>query len=272
MSEYYDDENDESVLEVENEDPVLETARERLAEFFDQNRDGVFYSRQLEVRFEREFFHWITNRAIRDLVDDDELMIERHELEAEGVVDVLWHPKCRYYRRASKNLVDLVNEYSDPVIGAALGLQGEAMVLEGFASQGFLMRGRETKSHGGRDWQETGHDLDFIFERDGVAYGVEVKNTLGYMEYEELTAKVAMCQYLGLRPIMACGMLPRTWAWEDVIEEGGYAMILGYQLYPWGYRDLARRVREELGLPVDSPRRLADGTMLKFMKWHRRNV
>ena len=34
---------------------------------------------------------------------------------------------------------------------------------------------------------------NFIFERDEIAYGVEVKNTLGYMNYEEFVIKIALC-------------------------------------------------------------------------------
>jgi len=49
-------------------------------------------------------------------------------------------------------------------------------------------------------------------------------------------------------------------------------MILKYQLYPWTHADLARRVARELGLPVDAPKALADGTMNKFENWHRRRM
>ncbi len=60
-----------------------------------------------------------------------------------------------------------------------MGLHGEMMVLEGFARSEFVMRGRNTREFRGRLWIETENNLDFIFERDGQAYGVEVKNTLG---------------------------------------------------------------------------------------------
>ncbi|HEX6729555.1 MAG TPA: hypothetical protein VF074_06075 [Pyrinomonadaceae bacterium] len=56
----------------ESESPdVAETgARDHLRIFFKENRKGVFFSRQLEVQNEGEYFHWITNRAIRDLEDE----------------------------------------------------------------------------------------------------------------------------------------------------------------------------------------------------------
>lgn len=42
-------------------------ARDHLRKFFDENREMVFFSRQLEVQNENAYFHWITNRAIHDI-------------------------------------------------------------------------------------------------------------------------------------------------------------------------------------------------------------
>ena len=131
------------------------------------------------------------------------------------------------------------------------------------------MRGRETRSFGGRIWDRSDHDLDFIFERDGLAYGVEVKNTLGYMDYKELTVKVELCRQLGLRPVFVVRMMPKSWMY-DLIEAGGFGLILKYQLYPWTHRELGRHVARELGLPIDAPRAIQDGTMVRFLRWHER--
>lgn len=145
------------------------------------------------------------------------------------------------------------------------------MVLEGFARCEFVMRGRNTRAYAGREWVETAHELDFVFDRDGVAYGVEVKNTLRYMEYDELRTKIRMCEALGLKPVFAARMLPKSWI-KEVVDSGGFALIMKYQLYPWTHRGLALQVRKELELPVDAPRALEQGTMERFMRWHRRNV
>ena len=164
-------------------------------------------------------------------------------------------------------MVKLVEEYADPNVGGAIGLHGEALVLEGFARNQFVMRGRNTREFEGRAWEASDHNLDFIFERDGSAYGVEVKNTLSYMDYQEFKTKVELCSCLAVRPVLAVRMLPKTWIHELNLA-GGFALILKYQMYPWGHRDLAKRVAGELRLPVDSPRALSDGTMQRFLNWH----
>ena len=141
------------------------------------------------------------------------------------------------------------------------------MVLEGFARHEFVMKGRNARSYGEKEWTRTDHNLDFIFARDGLAYGVEVKNTLGYMDQEELRTKIEVCKWLGIKPVFVARMLPRTWI-NEVIQSGGFALILKHQLYPWTHKDIAARVGRALGLPVDAPKALADGTMKRFVRWH----
>ncbi len=85
-----------------------------------------------------------------------------------------------------------------------MGLHGEFMVLEGFARCQFVMRGRNTREFAGKSWSESGHNLDFIFERDGRAYGIEVKNTLGYMDYEEFQIKDSAMPCVGHTANIRC--------------------------------------------------------------------
>lgn len=246
-------------------------ARAALEQLFQDERDRVFYSRQLEVRFEADWFHWITNRALRELVGRGVIRNEVRPLVASGHINLMWHRGNRYYRREATKLVRLVEEYSDSNIGASLGLQGEFMVLEGFARKQFVLQGRNTRTFRDRVWTQTAHDMDFVFERDEVGYGIEVKNTLGYMDHNELLTKIDLCLNIGVRPVFVARMLPKTWT-NEIVNAGGFALILKYQLYPWSHRDLARKVREELGLPVDTPKALEDGTMERFVRWHRANV
>ena len=251
-------------------DPQQARARAALEAFFDAHREQVFFSRQLEVRHEDTYFHWVTNRAVRELAEEGVIRHERRPLQTGGAIHLLWHRRYRFYRRSASRVVALVEAYAQPAITEALGLHGELMALEGFARCQFVLHGRDTRAYGGTQWQASEHNLDFIFARDGVVYGVEVKNALGYMDYEEFRIKLELCQALGLRPVFVVRMLPRSWM-QELIERGGYGMILKYQLYPWSHRDLARQVAQELGLPVDAPRALAEGTLARFLRWHQRH-
>lgn len=250
-------------------DPQEIDARESLKGFFDDNREQVFFSRQLEVQNENKYFHWITNRAIRDLEGGGYIRSETRKLSTGTSIKLVWHKGYRFYKRSARHLVQLVEEYSAPIIGATLGLHGEMMILEAFARNQFLMEGREVREYKGKIWSGTGHDLDFIFERNGVTYGVEVKNTLGYMDRREFLTKIQICQSIGVRPLFVVRMMPKTWIHELNLA-GGFALILKYQLYPWSHHELAKKIAAELNLPVDAPKAIEQGTMVRFLKWHRK--
>jgi len=238
-----DEEFDLGDLEPEERppDPREREAAGELLAFFESHRDQVFFSRQIEVQREDSYFHWITNRALRELRDAGEILGETRRLSTGSSINLLWHRRYRFYRRSAARLVSLVEEYADPNVGGVVGLHGEFMVLEGFARSEFVMRGRNTRAFGGKTWTDTDHNLDFIFEKDNQAYGLEVKNTLGYMDYDEFQTKIGLCQSLGIRPVFVARMLPRTWM-NELITAGGFGLILKYQLYPWSHKVLARRL------------------------------
>lgn len=258
--------------EVEREADAYEaSAVVTLDRFFEENDANVFFGNQLAVQNERTFFHWITHRAIAHLIGAGLLLSETRQLSSGSSIKLVWNRRYRYYKRDAKRVTDIVEEYGSPMMCEAIGLNGEQLVLEGFARREFVMRGRHTRRYRDAEWTETNHNLDFIFERDGRAYGIEVKNTLSYMPQEEFRIKIRLCKHLGIIPVFAARMLPKSWV-SDLIAAGGYAMIMGYQLYPWTHAALAKRVARELNLPVDAPKALADGTMTKFETWHVRNV
>ncbi|PYS33902.1 MAG: hypothetical protein DMG14_30750 [Acidobacteria bacterium] len=257
----------EYAVEVRGPDPQQIACRKRLRDFFESNEQQVFFANQLAVQNEKDFFHWITHRAIADLIRSKQIKTEVRQMKTGAPIRLLWHRGHRYFKRDAARVVRLVEEYSDPNVCAYLGLHGETMILRGFARKRFTLLGEHTREFRERTWERTDHNLDFVFERDEAAYGIEVKNALSYMDQKEFRIKIALCEQLGLRPIFAARMLPKTWI-KELIDAGGYAMILKYQLYPWTHLDLARRVAKELGLPVDAPKALADGTMDRFERWH----
>lgn len=268
----YDDfyEPDPDFFPVQEERPpdeAQEDAQEKLTAFFDARKEGVFFSRQLEVQNEDDYFHWVTNRALRYLIDMDVIRSVDQKLSWGGSTKLIWHKGLRYHKRPASRVTKLIEEYSNPDRTAAVGERGELMTLDGFTKFGFVRAGRNTNEYRDRKWTFTMHDLDFIFEKDGQAYGVEVKNRLGYMDASEINVKMQMCQFLGIRPVFVVRMLPRPWIWQ-IRQAGGFALILKWQLYPPYFKDFARRIREELGLPVDSPRALYDATMQRFITWH----
>jgi hypothetical protein len=227
---------------------------------------AVFYSRQLEVLYEKEFFHWLTNRALRRLIEEKIVVSESRKLDIGTTINLIWSKSFRFYKRAATKVFNLVNDYTNAAGDGTLGMQGEHMTLAAFARRQFILRAEEVNEWNGKKWIDSNHNLDFIFERDSVAYGVEVKNTLGYLDSDEFVTKIKMCHFLGLKPVFVARDLPRTWI-SALFKSGGFALIMRYQFYPWTHEVLAGRVRDELGLPVDTPKKIEDGTMERLERW-----
>jgi len=256
---------------VERRDPVVDLAKEDLRNLFAEEPESVFYQRQLQVIFEKKYFHWITSHSLSELAQEGGLSVEVLPLPgtrtSTGTITIYRANAYRYWKRQADEIVRLVSQFSRPSFTLALGAQGETMFDAALPTVGFMPSGRNVRSYGGVEWTKTGHDLDRVFERDGIAYGAEIKNTLGYIEKEELEVKVAMCHCLGLRPLFIVRMAPKSYV-NFVEQEGGFTLIFKYQLYPFGAKAFADEVRSKLRLPTDSPARIEDGTVKRLLDWH----
>jgi hypothetical protein len=101
------------------------SAREALTKFFNENKARVFFGNQLAVLHEGEFFHWITSRALNDLIQEGLIRTENRKLAIGSELKLLWHRDYRYYKRDALRLVKLVNEYGSPKMCEHIGRHGE---------------------------------------------------------------------------------------------------------------------------------------------------
>jgi hypothetical protein len=252
-------------------DAKVDEAKEALIRFFRDQPQGVFYHRQITIHFEGRFFHWITGKALRELESEA-------KIAAAAVTPLRWSgrplkfyfaPKNRYWKRQAKRASALVMRFSADNFGKALGLHGEMMVDAALPRAGLTPVARDTRSYEGRTWTKSEHELDRVFLKGRIGYGVEIKNTLDYIARAELEIKVAMCGHLGLVPLFVVRMAPKSYV-QSVHQAGGFTLVLKYQLYPFGHEALAREVREVLNLPVDTPRALQDGTIQRVANFVKR--
>lgn len=255
-------------------DTKVDEAKEALMADLFTKRHEVLYGRQIEVLFERRFYHWITTKALNELAAEGKIQSVTMPLEMGGGEEVIrfyWSRKTRYWRRQAEEIRQLVNEFSHPDMGWALGHHGELMFDAALSRFGWLHKGQNVRAYRGKEWAKTEHDLDRVLERDGVSYGVEIKNRLRYITKNELEIKIEMCRELALTPLFILRMVPSNYI-ELVRQAGGFTLVFEWQLYPFGRRDLAKRVRERLGLKVDSPKAINDGTIQRLLNWHVKNL
>ena len=251
---------------VSAQDRYVEGASTAILKFIQENPEGVFYERQLQVQYEGPYYHWVTTRALNELVGRK--LIKSDELPLGGSkMRFFFSKEARYWKRKAGKVRALVRQYSQADFIRALGRQAEMLFDAAMPREGFIPVDQNVREYEGRKWEETGENLDRIFVRDGIGYGAEIKNTLRYIEGDEFLSKLRMCEHLGLRPLFIARMMPKNYIWQ-VFERGGYCIIFKHQLYPFGYEKLARTVRDSLGLSVDCPAAIEGGTIRKFLKWH----
>jgi hypothetical protein len=252
-------------------DRAVNEAKAAILKKLGEDREKVFYRQQLEVILEPRFFHWITGKALNELEAEGHLRTELVAVTATTKIKIYRWPDTRYWQRRASVLARTVRSFAEGPLVGALGQHGELMVDQAFCRAGFTIEAENVNAIEGRVWTDTQHDLDRVYTKDGVRFGTEIKNTLKYIPREEFEVKLAMCRAFGVVPLFVVRMLPKDYVFR-VAREGGFCLVLQWQMYPFGFEELARNIREQLELPVDCPRRLEAGTVQRLANWHRRRL
>jgi len=94
---------------VERRDPVVDLAKEDLRDFFAEEPESVFYQRQLQVIFEKKYFHWITSHSLSELTQEGSLTAEVLPLPgtgtATGTITIYRASAYRYWKRQAEEIV-----------------------------------------------------------------------------------------------------------------------------------------------------------------------
>lgn len=209
----YDDfsEAPEDYFEPSVPDHYFLEAQQEIKALYEKDKESVYYIRQLQVKFEKQYFHWITNNALIGLHNFGYLKDVRIPKDRGTSTRYFIHKANRYARRTINRIEKIIEEYSQDNITRSCGHRAEDLFFNALAMRGFMPAGKKVKEYNGKKWEKSGHDLDFVFKRDGVAYGCEIKNTLGYIEKEELEIKLEMCAYLGIKPLFIMRYSPKTY-------------------------------------------------------------
>ncbi len=248
-------------------DSYFAAAQEEIRQLYENDKESVYYIRQLQVKFEKKYFHWVTNNAVTGLLKLGYLKDIRIPKEKGTSTRYFIHKSNRYPRRAINAMEKIIEEYSQDHITRSCGHRAEDLFVKALAMKGFMPDALKVKEYKGKKWVRTGHDLDFVFVRDGVAYGCEIKNTLGYIDKEELEIKLEMCSLFGIKPLFIMRYAPKTYN-HMIYEQGGYAMIFETQIYELSQEKLVQTIKGVLGLPVVCSKAIPAGIIDRFERWH----
>ncbi len=271
------------------EEPVHEPSEEEITEFvykpdsyflevqreirslFENEKESIYFIRQLQVKFEKKYYHWITNNAAVGLYKLGYLKDIRIPKEKGTSTRFFMHRSNRYPMRKVKMMEKVIEEYSKDDITRSCGHRAEDLFVKALAMRGFMPMQSKVKDFKEKVWEKTGHDLDFIFTKDGIDYGCEIKNTLGYIEKEELEVKLEMCNYFGVKPLFIMRYSPKAYN-EVIISQGGFALIFETQIYELSQLKLVERIKKVLDMPVICSKSIPEGIIDRFDRWHRKHV
>lgn len=270
-TEYYDDFSGFTGAEVfDTQDPTLQSAIDEIKEYFESNKARLFFLKQVQIHFEKKYFHWVSYNAINYLIETKEI---QHEIIKVGnqEIKILFNRKLRYRKRMQKSMQQVIREYSDENVSAACGEYADILFCSALMREGFLIIDEDTNKLGDKKWEKTGHNLDLIISRDGIYYGCEIKNTFDYIPRDELEVKLDICKHLGAKPLFIMRSAPKTYNFM-IIQAGGFSLIFRDKIFPIGKEILVEKIIKELGLPVKTWKSIPTGTIARFVNWHNKHV
>ena len=273
MKNFYNDyiPEPEILEEIWSEDDYQEEAEVDIRNLYENDKKGVYYSRQLCIKFEEKYYHWVTERTVRYLKDLGYLKLIIRERKERGSINFYIHHSNRYPKRKINEIEKIINEYSEERISRSCGKQAENLFCLGLVKKGFRVIAEEAREFQGKKWEKTEHDLDFIFERDEIYYGCEIKNTLDYIDKDEFDIKIEMCEFFNIRPLFIMRYAPKTWIAQNNSKKG-YCMIFETKIFELSQIELVEKIKNVLGLPVICSRAIPDGIITRFENWHKRQI
>jgi len=262
---------------MQNDDAEILKAKQTISPLFvdkyNRPKRALYYVTQLQTLLENKHFPWIVYQAASQLVNGGflskvETATKYHERVVFFFNAKLDTPNYRpILETHMRSICGLIDKYSKPNIGKALGDHLEGLVKAELRAQGFKIVGTHTSEYKDKVWVKTGHDLDFIAEHTTrkLVVGVEVKNTLPIIEREELDIKLEMCEHFGITPVFAVRWIKPYI--ELIRSKGGFSWVFKTQIYPPGFEQLTKTLYRRLELPVNVRTDLPEKSIEIFRRW-----
>ncbi|MHA1372295.1 MAG: hypothetical protein ACTSRA_21560 [Promethearchaeota archaeon] len=230
---------------------------------------SVFYKTQLKVLFEDRYFHWITDLALKELIGEGELLQENDDKS--NLVFVRYH-KVRYTLRWKKHLRTNVLFLSSDRVHKHVGSYAEHLTEFMLYRLGFKIEDTHTNEYNSKKWKKSDHNLDFIASKDGLTYGIEVKNALEYIPRSEFQIKMfEMCPFLNIIPVCVLRFAPYSYI-NEIKEYGGFILIFKSKIFPLGYEERVNQLWNYTLLPVTTSTRFSTKIENRFKKFHEENL
>lgn len=234
-------------------------------------RDSPFYKKQLQVIFEEVYPHDVTGKAVNELIEARFLKAEPRAYGKNMHAIFVYRHNVRYTARAIKMKTTILERFSDDEVNDGVGKYAESLFGHMFEKNQFKIIGRHINIFRGRVWTKSDKNLDFIIEKDGISYGLEIKNRFDYMAQDEFEEKLEMCDCLGLLPLFPL-RCPSELQYAQMKDCGGLALKFKTRIFPPGFQGLVTDIWNNFRLPVNIWDEIRPPVENVFLDYHRRNL
>lgn len=241
------------------------------ATFCDKN--SLFYKKQIQVIFEEWYPHDVTGKAVNELIDEGFFKTEPRTFGVNQNVPIIFFCKRsrRYLSSEIKDRLKIIERFSDPELNDGCGKYAEALFIHMFEKNQFKIVGLHTKTYKVKTWSKSDRNLDFIIEKDGLAYGGETKNTFDYIPQDEFEEKLDMCSFLGILPVFPL-RYPSPQQFEMIKQSKGLALTFKTRIFPPGNQRLVSDIWNHFRLPVGIWYEISTPTENIFLNYHNKNI
>lgn len=246
--------------------------------FFDNfNRPNKtpLHSSSIQRRLEEKYNSWIVIDALKKLVTDKVLLVQKQKTNYAGTVH-FYYPNRLI--STSNNKIEItkkikrisrhIDRYSRPKNTDMLGRYLHALVRKELKIHGFeILSEGKAKSYENEMWKDTEHSLDIIarHSKKKLGIGVEIKNTLDPLEKEELKTKMKICKKIGLVPVFACRWLEPYR--KEIIRNGGFPWQFKTQLYPIGCEQFVEEMKKKFRFPIEVRSEIPEESINDLEDW-----
>lgn len=159
-----------------------------------------------------------------------------------------------------------IQRYSNQSITKMIGNHLHALVRAELRAQGFEIVSEFSNKYNGKKWscKET---LDIIAEhrKNQLAIGLEIKNMLSLISNVEVSTKIEMCNFFGIKPVFACRWIE---PYRQIItQNGGFVWQFKKQFYPLGQEKFVKELRKRFNFPIEVRSEIPLNNVMEFQKW-----
>lgn len=239
---------------------------------FNRPKKKPMHETAIQITLEDKFDHKKTSYALRQLENQNILFSVKQKIEDVGdarffmIKNQIMSKNQNKIKKKISRYCYWIGRYSDYNIRKMLGDHLHALVKGELRAQGFRIIDEYSKRFDGKTWpgRET---LDVIAEHQNnhLKIGVEIKNMLSIIPHAEISKKIEMCKFLGIKPVFACRWIEPYG--KKIRENKGFAWQFKKQLYPLGQEKFVNELRKRFNFPIEVSSELPKNSILEFQKW-----